>query len=401
MTEGSGQMRMEKRHTGIELLRIVAMLMIVIMHFLSHSGNLLEPGTPFSLPAAAGTILENLCLGAVNAYVFISGYYGSRRSYKPSKAVRLLCQIWFYSLLIPLILLLFHQQTKFQEGVYGVISYLLPIETEHYWFATSFLMLMLFSPFLNQAVKFLSRKKFQIALVGIFVLFSGIKSICPIAFGFDKYGYDLPWFLFVYLFAAYAGKYDSQGFLAIFKENRKKAALLFLLSAGVGMVIQFLMRDLGQLIPALEGTCNYYFTVPYHYNAINVFAGSIGLFYLFQSMEIKEGKLAEGIRKVSGLSFGVYLLHEHIDIRGYWYGWLKGIINRGNQSGLLYFFIELIFCVIVVFAAGILIDFLRRCIFKVVANAIKNTRLHQAMTELDEVFSREMLREGEHHGTGN
>ena len=244
-------MSTEKRQTGIELLRIVAMLMIVLMHFLSHSGNLLEPGTPFSLSAATGTILENLCLGAVNAYVFISGYYGSRRNYKPSKTVRFLCQIWFYSLLIPLVLMLFHQHTKFQEGIYGVIYYLFPIETEHYWFATSFLMLMLLSPFLNHAVKFLSHKKFQIALVGVFVLFSGIKSICPVAFGFDKYGYDLPWFVFVYLFAAYAGKYDSQGVLATLKENRKKAAALFLLSAVLGMVIQFLMRDLGQLVTSL------------------------------------------------------------------------------------------------------------------------------------------------------
>ena len=395
-------MSTEKRQTGIELLRVVAMLMIVLMHFLSHSGNLLEPGTSFSLAAATGTILENLCLGAVNAYVLISGYYGSRGNYKPSKTIHFLCRIWFYSLLIPVILLLFHQNTKLQEGIYGIINYFLPIETDHYWFATSFLMLMLFSPFLNAAVKSLSRPRFRIALVGIFLLLSGIKSICMLSFeGFDKYGYDLPWFIFVYLFGAYAGKYDSQGLLATLKGNRKKAALLFLLSAGVGMVIQFIMRDLGQMLPASRETFDYCFTVPYHYNAMNVFAGSIGLFYLFQSIGIKEGKFAEGIRKLSGLSFGVYLLHEHIDIREHWYGWLKGIINKGNQSGFLYFFIELIFCVTVVFVTGILIDFLRRCIFRFVANAIKNTKLHAAMVELDEVFSHETLREEEHHGTGN
>lgn len=395
-------MSIEKRHTGIELLRMAAMLMIVTMHFLSHSGNLLEPGTPFSLAAATGTILENLCLGAVNAYVLISGYYGSRGNYKPSRTIRFLCRIWFYSLLIPLVLLLFHQHTKFQEGVYGIIYYLFPIETDHYWFATSFLLLMLFSPFLNVAVKFLFRKKFQIALIGIFILLSGIKSICMLSFeGFDRYGYDFSWFVFVYLFGAYAGKYDSQGLLAVFKAKRKNAALLFLLSAGLGMAIQFVMWELGQMIPDWKETFGYCFTVPYHYNAINVFAASIGLFYLFQSMVIKEGKFAEGIRKLSGLSFGVYLLHEHIDIRECWYGWLKGIINQDNQSGLLYFFVELIFCVIVVFAAGILVDFLRRCLFKMVGNAIKNTKLHQAIVKLDEVFSHEMLREEEHHGAGN
>lgn len=395
-------MSIEKRHTGIELLRMAAMLMIVTMHFLSHSGNLLEPGIPFSSSAAAGTILENLCLGAVNAYVLISGYYGSRGNYKPGRTIRFLCRIWFYSLLIPCILLLFHQNTKFQEGVYGIIYYFFPIETDHYWFATSFLLLMLFSPFLNAAVKSLSHKKFQIALIGIFILLSGIKSICMLSFdGFDRYGYDFSWFVFVYLFGAYAGKYDSQGLLAVFKEKRKNAASLFLLSAVLGMTVQFMMWELGQVLPAWGETLKYCFSVPYHYNAINVFAGSIGLFYLFQSITMKEGKFAEGIRKVSGLSFGVYLLHEHIDIREYWYGWLKGVINRGDRPGLWYFFVELIFCVIVVFTAGILVDFLRRCLFKMVGNAIKNTKLHQAIVELDEVFSHEMLREEEHHGAGN
>ena len=65
-----------KRQAGIELLRMVAMMMIVTMHFLANSGNLLEPGKATELPAVLGTILENLCLAAVNAYVFISGYFG-------------------------------------------------------------------------------------------------------------------------------------------------------------------------------------------------------------------------------------------------------------------------------------------------------------------------------------
>jgi surface polysaccharide O-acyltransferase-like enzyme len=142
-----------KRQAGIELLRMVAMMMIVTMHFLANSGNLLEPGKQSDLSAVLGTILENFCLAAVNAYVFISGYFGYQGTFQVKRVLRFLCQIWFYSLLVPLVLMGLGISTGFQNGIYGILPYLFPIETEHYWFATSFLLLMLLMPFLNLAFR--------------------------------------------------------------------------------------------------------------------------------------------------------------------------------------------------------------------------------------------------------
>lgn len=56
------------------------------------------------------------------------------------------------------------------------------------------------------------------------------------------------------------------------------------------MAIQFLMKDLGSFLPSLRNTCEYYFSVPYHYNTITVLTAAIGLFYLFRSLQIREGK---------------------------------------------------------------------------------------------------------------
>lgn len=234
-----------KRQAGIELLRMVAMMMIVTMHFLANSGNLLEPGKPSDVSAVLGTILENFCLAAVNAYVFISGYFGYQGTFQVKRVLRFLCQIWFYSLLVPLVLMGLGISTGFQNGIYGILPYLFPIETEHYWFATSFLLLMLLMPFLNLAAQHLPKKTYQTALVVLFIFLSGIKSIVPVAFATDRYGYDLTWFVFVYLLAAYAGKYDENGIFHRFKTGRGNAAILFLLSAAAGMAIQFLMKDLG------------------------------------------------------------------------------------------------------------------------------------------------------------
>lgn len=72
----------KKRIASIELLRILAMVMVVAMHFLRESGSLLTADRLSDAPAERffGTFLEAFCIVAVNAYVFVSGYFGDRKS---------------------------------------------------------------------------------------------------------------------------------------------------------------------------------------------------------------------------------------------------------------------------------------------------------------------------------
>lgn len=369
-----------KRMANIELLRTVAMVMVVVLHFLSRSGSLMETDSPLTSVRVAGTFIEMFCLVAVNTYVFISGYFGVKGAFRPSKAVTLLCQIWFYAVLIFLALAAAGIPTLGYEGgslqVYGLVQYLFPIETEHYWFATSYFMLYLLTPVLNGAVKSMSKKQLQITLGGLLILFCGIKSISPLSFAVDKFGYDLAWFICVYLTAAYFGLYGSAFF-------EKKGWLVYVLSAllsfGIQTAMWFLSRE--------SSSFSYYFTVPFHYNFILCLTGAIGLFYGFLHIRIKEGFCAEAIRKLGALSFGVYLLHEHIDVRGLWYGWLGGIINPAGKQGLLYFILELIFCVVILFGAGIFIDWLRSMLFQMAGSRLGKTKAGKKLRELDGYFT--------------
>lgn len=368
--KGSERMSMEKRHTGIELLRIVAMLMIVTLHFLTYSGNLLTPGTETTVTGVLGTMLENLCIGAVNAYVFISGYYSKGNSFKTGKVLRFVCQVWFYSML-PLVCMALGCGIGVEEGIYGILPYVFPFGTEHYWFATSFLVLMLLMPFLNQAVEALPQRTFRTALLFMLILLSGIKSVLPVSFATDRYGYDTVWFIFVYLLAAYAARYDTQGIFRWIREKRSNAALVFCLSAAVGMAIQFTMKDLGTLLPGLKGTSEYYFTVPYHYNTLTVLSAAVGLFYLFQSFTFKEGRTAGVIRLLGSLSFGIYLLHEHMDIRDQWYEVLRKTVNPHGMTGIGAFVKEWLFCVFMVSVAGLCVDCVRAKLFTAVERGVR------------------------------
>lgn len=362
-----------KRMANYELLRAVAMIMIITLHFLTHSDRILALNEPISAVRLAGTALEFLSIAAVNTYVLISGYLGVRSSFKPSKAVVLLFQIWFYALLIPLVLALAGLPVKAsKDGIYGLIWYLFPIETEHYWFATSYLMLYLLTPILNGAARAMSKRQFQITLGGLLILFCGLKSISPVVFAFDRYGYDLPWFICVYLVAAYLGRFGWP-----FAE--KRCWLFYFFSSGLCFGINIGMYFLSGYSDSFE----YYFSVPYHYNFLFCLTASIGLFYGFSKLKIREGRLADGIRKAGSLCFGVYLLHEHVDLRYRWYGWMKGIVNPAGREGMIAFLAEWVVSVMILFGAGILIDCLRSRLFQAASLGLRNTAPGRWLKKLD------------------
>lgn len=363
----------KKRMANYELLRGVAMIMIITLHFLSHSDSLISLEQPISAVRILGTGLEFLSIAAVNTYVLISGYLGVKSTFKPSKAVALLFQIWFYSLLIPFVLTLLGLPIKAgEEGIYGLIWYLFPVETEHYWFATSYLMLYLLTPVLNRAAKAMTQKQFQITLGGLLIFFCGIKSLSPLVFAFDKYGYDLSWFICVYLVAAYLGRFG-------WRLAEKRCWAFYFFSSGICFGINFMMYFLSQNSDHFA----YYFTVPYHYNFVFCLTASIGLLYGFSKLQIREGFLADGIRKAGGLCFGVYLLHEHVDLRYRWYEAVKGTVNPSGQEGISMFLAEWIVSIILLFGAGILVDFIRSLIFKGVSSALSGTAPWRWLGRLD------------------
>ena len=70
------------RNLGIDLLRILSMLMVVINHLISQ-GGVLESVAIYSAAYWVLIFMETLCYCAVNTFILISGYvgYNSRFQY--------------------------------------------------------------------------------------------------------------------------------------------------------------------------------------------------------------------------------------------------------------------------------------------------------------------------------
>lgn len=364
------------RLANYELLRIVAMLMVVTLHYLSHTGSLLEPGQAAQGRQALGTLIESFCIVAVDVYVLISGYFLSEAGFRVKRALALVGQALFYSLVIPLVLMGTGSAHK-EMGLYSLLPYLFPLQAEHYWFATSYLFLYLFTPFLNAAVKHMGKRQMQVGLAGLLFVFCGIKSLVPVYFAADRFGYDFGWFLCVYLTGAYIRKHG----LPWLDTARKAWGCYF----GCGLFL-FLAVAASWLVHEKTGALAYYAAVPFHYNYIVCLAGAVALFAAFGYVRIPAGKRADRICRLSALTFGVYLFHEHLDIRGVWVGWIEEFIGPVAETGLAGFLAHLAVSVTLVYAAGTFADMVRLYIFRYIGRYAAKSRTAKKVKDLDGIF---------------
>lgn len=348
------------RQANFELLRILAMLMVVTMHFLSRTG-VLPVAEAGKLPGRQGVFavfVESFCIVAVNVYVLISGYFLCEKEFRPGRLLRLLCQILFYALLIPVVLVIFGAVPASEVlNIYYIWNCVFPVESGHYWFVTAYVIMILFSPVLNAAVKTLSRNQLKTTLFFLFLFFSVGKSLSVFAFVTDKFGYDFGWFLFLYLTAAYLRQYGSATFY-----GKKRCLLLYMGSCLFLAVLELVLL----VICGKTGALEHYASVPYHYNFVPVLIASLALFGLFRQIRLQESKTTKLICFISPATFGVYLIHEHMGISRRWTEWLVGTPSA-HLGGYLIQMVESVLAVFVVCAG---IDLLRAYLFRLAEQKI-------------------------------
>ncbi|RKM59658.1 acyltransferase [Butyrivibrio sp. XB500-5] len=366
----------QKRNANIELLRIVAMLMILTLHFNFQSKALLELGEPASNVRIFATILEAIAITGVNVYVLISGYFLSASTVKFSKMLQLILQVYFYTLLVSAAMMFVGAYTvRPEDKLDRTLKYLFPISAEHYWFVTAYVIMYALAPVMNAAVNTLKRKQMKAVIIGLLFWFCVIKSVVPVQFGTDRMGYDFGWFICLYLIAAYIRKYN----VVIFRDA-KRSAIVFVLSAAVIAALSLVFYKINYD----TGRFNYYAGVPNHYNFIFTLTGALGLFSLFRFMKLKENFFAEVIRIIAPYTLGVYLLHMHFEIADRWVEWIEHIIGETPLDNVPMYFIHLVVSILIVFFAGIFVDWVRKYVFNFIGRICENTKLFKLIKRIDE-----------------
>lgn len=352
-------MEKAKRQANFELLRILAMFMVVCLHYLSKAGLLTKAGEPAAGTEILADLVESFCIIAVNVYVLITGYFLSKSKARPGRAVSLFLEILFYSLLIPVILMACGV-TPVKEGFWGKWFYFLPVSMEHYWFMTAYVFLYLLTPFLNAGLEKLSRQGLKKLILALLFFTCFLPSVSPVALTTDHAGYDFGWFIVLYLIGGYLGRYGASRF-----EGRTRAVLLWTVSC----LAIFGLTVLLHMISVRTGKLLYYAGEPFHYNFIFTLTGAIGLFLFVRTIKIPEGKAADVIRAAAPYTTGVYLIHAHLDVADRWLPAVSKLLGPVPENA--WFLLHMLAAVCIVYVCCSMIDWVRSLLLRGAAKLIR------------------------------
>lgn len=340
-------MNQDYRNYGIDLLKIVAMGMILVLHLLGHGGILKELAS--SPPEFLSTesivwLLEAGALCAVNCYGILTGYNLYGVGIKLNKIICLYLQIIFYSAGITFVF----YYTNISIGTPILIKSVFPILCTCYWYITAYFGTLFFVPMVNNFVSNSSRFTLNIILIMIFSVFSALPTI----FGLDPFkinnGYSTLWLLVLYIFGAYIKKYDIKGVI-YFKYY--VVAVLFSWGSKICMEL-FIFYVVGNIKN---------FNMFIRYTSPSIVLAAIFLVLTFNSIKISNKKMEKIIRLLASTSLGVYLIHEHPLIR---VSLVKNsMIRFADMTTIELIFVILIIAIIVYLFCSC-VDFVRNKLFK-------------------------------------
>ncbi len=168
-------------------------------------------------------------------FVMISGYFLCKQVPTIRKTFFRISRIWlrtiFYSWLILFIFAIFKIN---KLNIWNILSALLPVSFNEYWFITDFILLMILVPVLNQILTQLSPKQIVISII-ILIFISGVM---PLYAGFTPFGGYLNIGIMIasYIFAGYTRIYLKN--ISIWK-----FIFVFLLGLGIQYVFIYFFKN--------------------------------------------------------------------------------------------------------------------------------------------------------------
>ena len=189
-----------ERNYGIELLRIIAGLFVIVYHALGQGGvleNLIEGTLSFKIVWLIGII--SYC--AVDVFVLISGYTSIsiiEKEYDWSKLILLWLEVLYYSVVVYIGFSLI-KGFSITPGV--LLSYFFPImNLSEYWFFASYLCLMMLKPLLDKGIRYTNENTLKTLFI-ILILIVSTYTIIVDRF-FLILGQSPYWFVVLYVMGA-------------------------------------------------------------------------------------------------------------------------------------------------------------------------------------------------------
>ena len=319
-------MRKSGRESGMELLRIISMLMIVIYHFHCHVLQYADSNVAYQV------IQIPLHIAVIN-FILISGYFGIRLSAK--SLCKFVTKVGFYALFILLIAAIFFLLKDGIPPIGGDIiwEHCFFISHTELWFVTAYFSLLITSPFLNNLLERQNKKQRILFLIVFFILQIWIGNLSrAVSFG----GKTLSNFIFIYSLGWTIKEYN------IVERVKGLWLLLVYLMLNAVVIVAFMQFNgsiLGDVI----------WLASFPYNSPFCILSALLFFGLFTKMRFH----SKGVNYIGASAFAVYLIQEDTIVGGHLYSYVAQLHNTYSVlplEGILFLFAT------AVFAACIAID---------------------------------------------
>lgn len=284
------------RNYGVDLLRIVAMFMVLFLHILGNGGILFEVDV-LSAHGIVAWFFEMATFSAINCYGIISGYVGVNSRYKYTNLVLLWLQVASYSVLITLI---YHLRYPAMVPGANVLKAFFPICNAQYWYVTAYAGMFLLMPLLSSGAKNLSKKQFKLTLIALFVALSVLPSVFNRDIFATLWGYSTLWLSFLYLLGAYI---KLHGF---FKNSVKFSLAVY----GICTLISWAVKLWEEHISTEGKYADLASGFIAQYTSPTMLLSGLALFVVFANISVPKG-LTKAIGVISPCAFGVYIIHAH------------------------------------------------------------------------------------------
>lgn len=336
-----------KRKSGVELLRIVAMLGIVLSHWGGHGTWELTVDNSFILNKVFLQLTQYF--GEVGNCIFflITGYFSYNRDTVNKKGLlRLVIDTKFHSLWVWIVVLVIG---VYDFSIGGLVKSLLPIVTKQYWFVLPFIVVCAIAPWVNQILKTSNNTTLKWYFVSLIL----VEMVLPLARA-NTVSSNVGLFVLVYSIGAMLKKED--GFLTFV--NKYKYLLLICSYGGGAFFVagMDLLIDKYSMDPSLSIIIIDRFSFLPSLAAISLFA--IFLNINFYSSIINY--FAQGV-------LSVYLISEHPYVHP-WF-WKAYFDNMQFYSFWYMIPVAVMQCILVMIVCMI-IDMLYRVIRDVIMNKI-------------------------------
>ena len=324
----------EKRQSGIELLRIIAMFLILVQH-----ANGLAIGLPGVYECVEDPVnsflrifLQSLAIVGVDVFVLISGWFGI--NFKLKRIGEFLFQCLFFSIIVTSVTWLMSGCPEIGiKSLAGMIFL-----GKSYWFVKCYLLLYILSPILNSFINTASKKDVGVVLLLFFVIM--VMYGWPDSMPEFNFGASSVSFVGLYLLARYVRKY-GQG---ICSRPLWQYAGSYFLVVSLLAVISFVLDR--QEAPTEITRCLFSYVNPL------IIAGALSLVLLFARIDISSIL----VNKIARSSFSVYLFHCGPIVWALFLAECGHIYHSYSGIGMLS---KLLLFLLAVFAIAVIIDQIR------------------------------------------